>query len=159
MNPDKYTSIVSTTTRKPREGEVNGKDYNFVNTNEFILDDMLQSVEFAGNYYGTGLDQFNKTQPVGLFIVTPIGIRNTLEGLNKLGYKHIKPEIIFFLNSDNKLKVGHNIDESRLKRGNIRHEFIKSYNNNDFNSIPVRIITDEFIDESIHLMVDRDISE
>ena len=48
---------VSATTRAPREGEVNGKDYFFISRTEF--DDlvrnggMLEHAEFCGNCYGT----------------------------------------------------------------------------------------------------------
>ncbi len=48
---------VSFTTRPPRIGEVNGKDYNFVSRAEFeqmILDcALLEHAEVFGNYYGT----------------------------------------------------------------------------------------------------------
>ena len=48
---------VSATTRKPRAGEQEGKDYYFVNRQEFeeaIADgELLEWAEYAGNYYGT----------------------------------------------------------------------------------------------------------
>ncbi|MEG1301230.1 MAG: hypothetical protein RSC93_11055 [Erysipelotrichaceae bacterium] len=45
--------IVSYTTRKPREGEKNGETYYFVSKKEFDLLDKVESVEYAGNFYGT----------------------------------------------------------------------------------------------------------
>lgn len=54
--PHLYLST-SATTRQPREGEVNGKDYYFVTREEFeaMIDrgELLEWAEFAGNYYGT----------------------------------------------------------------------------------------------------------
>ena len=48
---------VSCTTRSPREGEVDGIDYNFISHAEFerkLKDDaFLEHVELFGNYYGT----------------------------------------------------------------------------------------------------------
>ncbi|AAZ68713.1 guanylate kinase [Ehrlichia canis] len=47
---------VSVTTREPRDGEVNGKDYFFVTEHEFInlcnTDQMLEYAKVFGNYYG-----------------------------------------------------------------------------------------------------------
>jgi len=67
---------VSYTTRPPREGEVNGRDYYFISINEFeaLLKDgyWYEWVEFNGWYYGTSQDQFHKD--CDLFIMTPTGV-------------------------------------------------------------------------------------
>lgn len=48
---------VSATTRAPREGEVNGREYHFVTRDKFeemvACGDMLEYAEYNGNYYGT----------------------------------------------------------------------------------------------------------
>jgi guanylate kinase len=48
---------VSYTTRDPRPGEVNGKDYHFISRNEFFAmarrGEFLESAEVYGNLYGT----------------------------------------------------------------------------------------------------------
>ena len=48
---------VSTTTREPRPGEVEGRDYFFVNTRKFKLlktqGEFIESAEVYGNLYGT----------------------------------------------------------------------------------------------------------
>jgi len=48
---------VSVTTRKPRPGETEGKDYYFRTTEEFFKmierNEFLEWAEFCGNYYGT----------------------------------------------------------------------------------------------------------
>jgi guanylate kinase len=55
-NPKLYLSI-SATTRQPREGEVDGKNYYFLNRSQFQemieREDFLEWAEYAGNYYGT----------------------------------------------------------------------------------------------------------
>ena len=54
---DKLRFSVSATTRKPREGEVDGVDYFFVSREEFqkMIDDgaFLEHAEYVGNCYGT----------------------------------------------------------------------------------------------------------
>src|SRR3954469_21541709 len=48
---------VSYTTRGPREGELNGRDYHFVTREQFekmiAADDFLEHANVFGNYYGT----------------------------------------------------------------------------------------------------------
>src|ERR1700761_2778316 len=48
---------VSVTTRRPRPGEVNGREYHFVDLPEFArmveAGELLEWAEFAGNKYGT----------------------------------------------------------------------------------------------------------
>lgn len=55
--PDRFGFSVSHTTRKPRSGEVNGKDYHFVEVPEFkkLIEDgaFIEWAQFSGNYYGT----------------------------------------------------------------------------------------------------------
>ncbi len=56
---DNYYFSISTTTRKPREGEKNGVDYYFVSKDEFENDihkgQFLEYANVHGNYYGTSL--------------------------------------------------------------------------------------------------------
>jgi guanylate kinase len=51
------TMSVSVTTRQPRPGEVNGKDYHFIGHEEFgrlrDRDELLEYAEVFGNFYGT----------------------------------------------------------------------------------------------------------
>ncbi|KAJ3067611.1 guanylate kinase [Podochytrium sp. JEL0797] len=55
--PDKFGFSVSHTTRKPRAGEVNGKDYHFVSKDQIEKEIsqglFIESAQFSGNYYGT----------------------------------------------------------------------------------------------------------
>ncbi|MDR3450470.1 MAG: guanylate kinase [Alphaproteobacteria bacterium] len=48
---------ISVTTRPPRKGEVDGRDYKFIDTTEFNLlvnrDQLLEHAKVFGNYYGT----------------------------------------------------------------------------------------------------------
>ena len=55
-----YEYSISMTTRKPREGEVDGVDYFFKSREEFetLIDQgkLLEYAEYVGNYYGTPID-------------------------------------------------------------------------------------------------------
>lgn len=54
---DRLQEIVSFTTREPRDGEVDGVTYDFIDVDEFraMVDagDVLEWAEYHGNYYGT----------------------------------------------------------------------------------------------------------
>ncbi|MEH2407126.1 MAG: guanylate kinase [Nostoc sp.] len=55
-HPELYYSV-SVTTRSPRPGEIDGKNYYFISRNQFeqlvAEGEFLEWAEFAGNYYGT----------------------------------------------------------------------------------------------------------
>eukprot|EP01137_Pigoraptor_chileana_P037136 Opistho-2@33758 len=55
--PDVFGFSVSHTTRKPRAGEVNGRDYHFTSREEMIQGisegQFIENAEFSGNMYGT----------------------------------------------------------------------------------------------------------
>ena len=55
---------VSATTRAPRSGETDGKDYRFVTKESFMLmresDQLLEWAEVHGNFYGTPRDQIDQ---------------------------------------------------------------------------------------------------
>ncbi len=70
---------VSCTTRKPREGEVDGKDYRFVSEEEFRK--MIEKGEFAeyakvhGHFYGTPLDELEQAKRTGVDLVLDIDVQ------------------------------------------------------------------------------------
>lgn len=67
---------VSYTTRPPRQGEVNDRDYTFINRKEFKL--MVQSGEFLewakihGEFYGTSTDRIQKLVRSGTDVILDI---------------------------------------------------------------------------------------
>ena len=62
-NSDIWLSI-SATTRAPRKGETDGREYFFLEKNRFqdliASNGLLEWAEFAGNFYGTPRDQIKK---------------------------------------------------------------------------------------------------
>ena len=73
------TYSISMTTRKPREGEVDGVDYIFVSREEFERKiqegEFLEYAEFVGNYYGTSLTQVNKLREEGKNVILEIEVQ------------------------------------------------------------------------------------
>ncbi|MBQ9827825.1 MAG: guanylate kinase [Lachnospiraceae bacterium] len=55
--PEKYALSISATTRKPREGEVHGREYFFVEKEEFLRmieeGELLEYAGYVDNFYGT----------------------------------------------------------------------------------------------------------
>lgn len=60
-NEADYAYSVSATTRQPRPGEVDGKNYYFISREDFEqrldTDMLLEHTEYCGNYYGTPRDK------------------------------------------------------------------------------------------------------
>jgi guanylate kinase len=67
---------VSYTTRDPRPGEVNGKDYHFVSRDEFIAmakrGEFMESAEVYGNLYGTSQTWISQQNAKGRDILLEI---------------------------------------------------------------------------------------
>lgn len=67
---------VSFTTRAPRAGEVNGKDYNFVTLEEFNrrkeAGEFLETAYVHGNYYGTNRVWIEEQLRLGTSIILEI---------------------------------------------------------------------------------------
>lgn len=70
---------VSATTRQPRAGEVNGKDYFFVSREEFERKqrdgELVEWTEFAGNFYGTPRAFLEKVKAHGGVAILDIEIQ------------------------------------------------------------------------------------
>lgn len=74
---------ISMTTRKPREGEVNGVDYYFVSKEEFEHNietgQMLEYAKYVDNYYGTPLKYVNETLDQGKDVFLEIEVNGALQ--------------------------------------------------------------------------------
>lgn len=85
---DDYYFSISTTTRQPRVGEVDGVDYFFVSKEEFeedIKDDnFLEYASVHGNYYGTSLKPINKALEEKKLVIFDIDVQGHELVRNKL---------------------------------------------------------------------------
>lgn len=88
---------VSTTTRKIREGEIPGKNYNYVSREEFlgmIKDDaFMEYAEFCDNLYGTPEKAVFNNLEKGLDVILEI----ETEGAMKIKAKYPEANFIFIL--------------------------------------------------------------
>lgn len=78
---------VSMTTRQPRPGEVNGKDYFFVSKEEFEQHiregQMLEYAKYVDNYYGTPLKYINDTLDEGKDVFLEIEVNGAMQVRSK----------------------------------------------------------------------------
>lgn len=76
---DDYCFSVSMTTRAPREGEVDGKDYFFVDRDTFEKtikeDGLVEYAEYCGNYYGTPKAYVDKQLKAGKCVILDIEVQ------------------------------------------------------------------------------------
>ena len=76
---DDYYFSISTTTRAPRVGEVNGVDYFFVTKEEFEKDinngDFLEYAKVHDNYYGTSLKPIKKALDEAKLVIFDIDVQ------------------------------------------------------------------------------------
>lgn len=80
---DNYALSVSMTTRNPREGERDGIEYFFVDTDTFQerirQGQMLEYACYCGNYYGTPRDYVQKQLEAGKDVILEIEIQGALQ--------------------------------------------------------------------------------
>ena len=80
---DNYAVSVSATTRAPRPGEEDGKDYFFVNREKFeqmIADDeFLEYAQYVDNYYGTPGKYVNRMLDEGKDVILEIEQQGALQ--------------------------------------------------------------------------------
>lgn len=76
---DDYCFSVSMTTRAPREGEVDGKDYFFVDRDTFEKtikeNGLVEYAEYCGNYYGTPKAYVDKQLKAGKCVILDIEVQ------------------------------------------------------------------------------------
>ncbi|WP_214827028.1 guanylate kinase [Exiguobacterium algae] len=84
---------VSATTRKPREGEVEGVHYFFKSREEFEdmikHNQLLEHAEFVGNYYGTPVEWVKETLESGQDVILEIEVQGAFQ------VKELLPEAVF----------------------------------------------------------------
>ena len=99
--PHAFSFSVSHTTRKPRPGEVDGKDYYFVTRDEMLKmienDEFLENAQFSGNLYGTSKEAVRSVLNSGRICTLDVdiqGVKNLKKtDLNPI-YCFIKPPSI-----------------------------------------------------------------
>ncbi|MEG1576568.1 MAG: guanylate kinase [Clostridium sp.] len=146
---DNYALSISATTRKPREGEEDGREYFFKTTDEFEQmmagDELVEYAQYVGNYYGTPKDYVFSNIESGKDVLLEIEIQGALKIKEKF------PEaVLLFITppSTAELKTrlikrgteSLDIINARLKRASEEAEGIENY---DFINDRVDICVEE----------------
>ncbi len=78
-----YALSISATTRKPREGEVDGREYFFKTVEEFeqmiANDQLVEYAQYVGNYYGTPRQYVEEQLKAGKNVILEIEIQGALK--------------------------------------------------------------------------------
>ena len=80
---DNYALSISATTRNPREGEVDGREYFFKTTEEFekmiAQDELIEYARYVNNYYGTPKAYVEEQLAAGKDVILEIEIQGALK--------------------------------------------------------------------------------
>ena len=83
LEKDNYAVSISATTREPRQGEVDGKNYFFKSRDEFenMIENnqLIEYAEYVGNYYGTPRDYVFKKLEEGYDVILEIEMQGALK--------------------------------------------------------------------------------
>ena len=94
--PEDYTFSISATTRAPREGEENGREYFFISRPLFELmirdNKLLEYTEYQGNYYGTPLEFTEKMLAAGKSVIFDIEVNGAMNIS-----KHDLPKVLIYM--------------------------------------------------------------
>lgn len=86
QQPDIYFSV-SFTTRKPRSGEVDGVNYNFVDRESFEAmigrGEFLEYAQYVDNYYGTSLKVIEEKRSAGVDVLLDIEVQGAAKVRSK----------------------------------------------------------------------------
>jgi guanylate kinase len=149
-HPDEFYKVVSVTTRAPREKEKDGIDYTFVDEEKFDGLDLVQSVAFADNKYGSELSQYKTEHPYAILVVLPESASKLKKALSE---RMPDAQVVFvyfditvrtlkknMLNRGDSLKAIH----ERLRKDTIDEEFEQHIGKADF-VIRDGMLTDELV--------------
>lgn len=131
-----YALSISATTRKPREGEVDGREYFFKETEEFekmiAQDELIEYARYVDNYYGTPRAYVEEQRMAGKDVILEIEIQGALKVKEKF-----PDTLLIFITppSAEELRnrlIGRGTEtmdviESRLSRAKEEAEGIESY--------------------------------
>lgn len=94
----------SATTREPRPGEVDGRDYFFLTPEEFRrrleAGDFLEHASYSGNYYGTLKEEVQRRLAAGQSVVLEIEVQGARQVRDELGDEAV---LIFIAPPDEKV--------------------------------------------------------
>lgn len=151
-----YALSVSMTTRKPREGEMDGREYHFVTNEAFEemirRDGFLEHAGFTDNYYGTPRAFVEENRKAGRNVLLEIEVQGAMQIREK-----VPGAILIFVTPPDAAElerrlVGRGTETAekitkRLRRGIEETDFIREY--------PFLVINDDADEcaEAIHSII------
>lgn len=110
---DQFIFTVSHTTRQPRKGELDGREYHFTDTETMLRmieqGEFIEHTSFSGNYYGTSKRAVRDAIQMGRHLILEVDI----EGVKALSsIKDLEPVFIFVKPPNKQLLI-----ERLAKRG------------------------------------------
>nr|WP_304971096.1 guanylate kinase [uncultured Schaedlerella sp.] len=82
-HPGQYTLSISATTRHPRDGEEDGREYFFITTEEFekmiAQDQLIEYARYVNNYYGTPRAYVEQKLEEGKDVILEIEIQGAMK--------------------------------------------------------------------------------
>ncbi|KAI9831008.1 MAG: guanylate kinase [Thelocarpon superellum] len=95
QHPGTFGYSVSHTTRAPRQGERDGREYNFVSREDFLAlveqGGFIENAEFSGNYYGTSVKAVRDVADKGLICILDI----EMEGVKQVKKTNLNARFTF----------------------------------------------------------------
>ena len=126
---DNFEVSISHTTRKPRENEANGKDYFFINEEEFknLINkgEFLEYAKVFNNFYGTALKPVQDNLDNGKNVIFDID----WQGAQQIKNKRLKYKLItFFVLPPSKEVLFNRLSNRDMKDKVIVEERMKEFN-------------------------------
>jgi len=148
---DNIQVSISHTTRSPRPGEVDGKDYYFVDSVKFNEKDdhgdFLESADVFGNQYGTSMSKVQNLLDNGIDVILEIDWQGAEQVMKKINTKSIFiiPPSIRSLEErlNSRAQDSKDVIEKRMKQAKSE---ISHYENYDY-----LIVNDDFEKASLEL--------
>ncbi len=154
-NPNIRLSV-SATTRVPRQGEVDGKDYHFIDRDKFTAmtesGEMLESAEYCGNCYGTPSKPIENWTAAGNDVILEIEVQGASQIKNKCPdcvSVFILPPSLKVLEQRLRDRKTEN-DEAIQNRLSIARKEILEANHYDY--VLINDTVDSVVDEIIHII-------
>ena len=131
-----YSLSVSATTRAPREGEVDGKDYYFKTTDEFLslvdYNGLIEWTKYVDNYYGTPRKFVEDELAAGKTVILEIEVK----GAANIKAQYPEAVLLFLTTKDVETLRGRlrkrgtetdEVIEKRIKRAAEESELMDNY--------------------------------
>lgn len=166
-----YTYTISHTTRKPRPGEKDAEDYYFIDKDEFErkieAKHFLEHANYAGNYYGTSLEELVRLRKGGKLCFLDIDMQGVLQVVDivdqdkERNQKSIDPLLVLITPPSREVLVqrlsgrGDTDPEAMKKRLEIAEKELAYENADIWDMVVTNDVVDECVGKILHLIEEK----